>query len=553
MMSRRRLLLAATALALVALAPLSARAADLQTQVRGMVNAANLGQTEVGVLIVDLSTGKTLASINSDEPMIPASNMKLVTTAAALKTLPEGPDFTFRTELRLIAPSDWPVETNPNAPGTPGAGAPPADGAAAQPAPAPANASPASAPSKGYVLVIRGDGDPALGDPVVLAAHGMDVEGLLLAWVNAVKDAKVDAVDRIVVDDRVFDHQFVHPTWPAGQLNRWYCAQVAGVNFYDNCIDVFVEPTKPGQPPSYRLTPGAPFLSVANRAITGEPDFFVVNRKNGSNELMLSGKVKNRRLEAEPITVHDPAVFFAQLLAHRLAEAGVPVSSIARPTVDDTLPDGKAILAVENTLPLVIGRCNKDSQNLFAESLFKRMGRAVTGAPGSFENGSAAVRLFLRDTLGASAASVVVADGSGMSRENRLSPRAFVSLLGSMRSDPDLWPIYRDSLSIDRFDGATKRRFRDVGMKLQGELYPKTGFIAGVCTLSGYLVLAEPDPAATTKREHTIAYSLLFNDIKAPASVADVQRLQDNIVRLIDKLSPAPAPKAPAAQAAAGQ
>lgn len=478
------------------LAP-AARAGEMQGQVRAMVDAADLRQTQVSILIADLASGKRLAQLNPDEPRMPASNMKLLTTAAAVKIL--GPDFVFRTELRLIEPADGPAPQKPST----------------------------AAGPRGATLLIHGDGDPGLADPELLQAHNMDVEQLLQIWVKAVQDAKVQRVERLIVDDRVFDHQFVHPSWPADQLSAWYCAQVAGINFFDNCIDVYAEPTVRGQGAKVRLLPAAPFLVTVNRTVTGNLDRFLVTRKPGGNELTFSGEVKTRRTQSANVTIDDPPMFFAGVLANRLAQAGIPVDSIARPGADETLPAGKTIQAIENTLPLIIQRCNKDSQNLFAESLLKRMGRAVTGAPGSWDNGAAAVRLFLRDQLGTQAAAVSIADGSGMSRDNRLTAGVMVNLLTAMHNDPKLWPVYRDSLSMDHSDGTLKKRFRNVSQKLSGELYPKTGYIHGVCTLSGYLV------APDSKGERAVVFSLLFNDLKAP--VGQIQALQDNLLRLMDR------------------
>ncbi len=502
-------LAALLALGLLVSAP--AQAADLQSQVRALVNAADLRQTDIGICIVDLNTGKRVAQINPDDPLMPASNMKVVTTAAALKTL--GPDFVFRTEMRLVQPEDWKAQANRPLAGT------------------------ASAPASGPVLIIHGDGDPALGDPDLLRLHNLDVEDQLNGFVKAAKSAGLQRVARLVVDDRVFDRDFVHPSWPQGQLSAWYCAQVGGVNFYDNCIDVYAEPTTRGQGAKVRLIPSAPFLPTTNRVVTGNNDRFIVNRKTDTNEITFSGQVKTRRTQATTVTIHDPPIFFAQILADRLGQAGIKVDAITRPDAEESLPAGRAIYAVETTLPLVLQRCNKDSQNLFAESLFKRMGRALTGAPGSWDNGAAAVRRFLSEELQTQSASVSIADGSGMSRDNRVTAGVMVGLLAAMRKDARLWPIFRDSLSINDVEDNLKHRFKDLKRQLTGRLYPKTGYIAGVVTISGYIVV--PDGTG----ERTFAFSLLFNNFRAPITIGHIQDLQDRIILLLDQQG-TPAPEA---------
>ncbi|MCE9592149.1 MAG: D-alanyl-D-alanine carboxypeptidase/D-alanyl-D-alanine-endopeptidase [Planctomycetes bacterium] len=496
--------------------------ADLQEQVRGAINSANIGQTEVSVTVQDLSTGRTLVAINPDEPMLPASNMKLVTTAAALKIL--GPNFVFRTELRRIEPAEW----------TPA----PIDGAA------PGVEAPAQAGTPhGTVLVIKGDGDPGFGDPELLRLHNMDVDQLLQVWVDAVEKAGIKSVERLVVDDRVFDRRFVNAGWPAEQLSSWYCAQVAGINFYDNCIDVFADPGAMSQPPRIRLIPATPYVNVINRASTATVDTFWITRKAESNDVTAWGKLKTRRRQAINVTVHDPPLFFANTLAARLADRGITVGSITRPDADDRLPEGKLLHAVENELGLIVARCNKDSQNLFAESLLKRVGRAVTGEPGSWENGSAAIRLFLRGILGPQAAAVIVADGSGLGRGNRISSRAFVDLLKAMHDDPRVAGVYRNSLSVGGNDGTLERRFHK---DMTSRVYGKSGYINGVSTLSGYLVVPDSSPVG----EHVIAFSFLFNNFKPPVYPHTVKAIQDRLVTILDR-SFNPPTAAPAASPAA--
>lgn len=507
----------------LALAPASR--AGIEDRFRAAINGGDLRQAKVGVLVEDLTTGRTLASINPDEPMIPASNMKLVTSAAAIKVL--GPHFAFRTELRRIEPKDWAVLANENSatPTTPGAAAEPV----------------ASLPT-GTCLVIKGDGDPGLGDPELLRAHNMDVEQFLSLWVDAVEQTGLKTIDQLIADDRVFDRVGVHPTWPSEQLASWYCAEVSGINFYDNCIDVLAEPTKPGQPPRVRVMPATPHIDISNTAQTnGGKDFFI-NRKPNSNAIYVTGGFKARRTQAYNITVHDPAIYFATTLADRLLERGIKVKRITRPGQDDRIPNGQTLLAIENEIGLLAARCNKDSQNLFAESFIKRVGRAVTGQPGSWDNGAASIRLFLRDTLGPQAASVIIADGSGLSRDNRVSPRAFVELLKAMNKDASVASVYRNSLSISGADGTLEKRF---GTKIKGRVYGKSGYIGGVSTLSGYLAIADPN---APNGERLIAFSFLFNFNKT-AGPANYKAVQDKFISILDQdLTPVAPKVTPAAQ-----
>lgn len=489
--------------------------ADETAAVAQIIQAAGLKTTTVAVYARDLTDDRTIVSILPDEAMIPASNMKLVTTAAALDLL--GPDFVFRTTLQRVDRSD---ETPP-------------DRAGAK-----------------VDLLIRGDGDPAFGDPVLLKQDQLNVEDLLSWWVQGVREAGITHVEHLIVDDRVFDRTFVHETWPKDQLNNWWCAPVAGINFYDNTLDVVPEPTTAGQAPRVRLIPEAPFLTTTNRATTSNADTFWISRKPGTNDLTFWGKVKSSRSVAIPVTVHDPPILFAQVLSHRLALAGVRVEAIRRLDLEDPTPNGRVLRTVQSPLPTVLARCNQDSQNLFAEALLKRVGYAFTGAPGSWDNGSAAVRQAIRNRLGPRAVAIKTADGSGMSRENQVTARALVELLESMHNDTRLWPVYRDSLAQGGESGTLERRFgADAGRSnapvVTGTVYGKSGYLNGVSGLSGYLVLPYPDDALTPGR--VIAFSILCNGFKPPLANYHMKAVQDQIVRHLDaRFAAARSPRAAA-------
>lgn len=480
--------------------------ANLQITVDKVLRAAKLRQTKVSLFAVDLKTNETLIHVNADDPMVPASNMKLITTAAALDSL--GPEFIFRTELRVIGPDDWPGKEEQTV---------------------------QFAHQGGTVLLVKGDGDPAFGDPKLLEQyHEMDGERLLGTWVDVVRSAGITHIDQVVIDDGVFDRELVHPSWPDDQLNRWYCAQVAGLNFFDNCLHVYPEPGQLNHSPHIVIRPEVPFLSTTNRATSGMADTFWVNRRMGNNDLTFMGKVKTRRSRPVKVTVHDPPMVFGQILADRLRRAGITVSGVGLAESEVPLPAGQPLHFVQTTLPAVLKRCNKDSHNLFAEALIKRMGHRVTGAPGSWHNGSAAVRIVLRRLLGPRAAVVHIADGSGMSRDNRVTVHILVDLIAAMVKDNKRGPTFVNSLSIAGVDGTLRKRMKE----LAPHLYAKTGYLNGVTALSGLLVLPEAEPAqidgvGDDTLPRSVAFSFLFNDLRPPVYHYQAKALQDELIRLI--------------------
>ena len=472
---------------------------NVETRIEQMFIASDLGNAVAGVCVVDLQTGQTLAEIDADEPMIPASNMKLLTTAAALQLL--GPDFVFKTDLVLIEPDQ------------PGMGG--------------------ELPE----LVIVGDGDPAFGDPVLLEAHGLDFEALITHWVDAIEATGHTRFARLVVDDRVFDRQMIHEEWPADQLRNHYCAQVAGINFCRNTLDVQLIPASvPGQTGVVQLYPSMPFLEIENQLVTDATHSPRLDRILGTNRLRAYGRVAYRATSPYRITFHDPPMLLGELLTSRLLQRGISVDEVVRPNAEDALPEGVVLHRVQTALPLVLQRVNRNSQNMFAEALMKRMGRAVTGSPGSWGNGAAAMRRFLTQTLGARAAVVEIADGSGLSRGNRVTARLLNELLGVMYRDEDAWPVYLSSLAFAGEDAAGQRigagtldgRFR--GLPGGAFVYGKSGYINSVSTLSGYLVLPAETPGGDLR---VFTFSILVNGFGGVASNAEVKDLQDRIVQTI--------------------
>ncbi len=463
----------------------TSRASDLMAEFSQLMSSVKLGRTEVGLSVVRLKDDQTLVSYHADTPMMPASNMKLVTTATALGTL--GPDFRFQTELAVL-------DARPDA----------------------------------AVLLVKGDGDPALGDQRLLQANHLDVEQVLGVLVKAVQGAGIKHVAKLILDDRVFDRQWIHPLWPRNQLGDWYCAPVSGLNFNDNCLNVYAAPAGGGQPPVIQMVPDCPFLHVVNQAMSGGEGNFIA-RLGGKDgwDLLLNGGVRHRSVAPIYLPVPNPPVFFGRILADRLQRAGIGVDALAVPGPDDRLPEGKPIYYLRTSLLAVLHRCDKDSQNLFAECLLKRCGRALTGNPGSWENGAAAVRSFMAQRIGSRAAGLVIVDGSGLSRENRVSPVQLTALLTSMAHDPKLAQPYMESLSVAGEDGTLERRLKS---GLHGEVFGKTGYINGVSTFSGYLLM----PGQTEHRP-VVAFSFMFNHVPGNVSIHDVKKLQDDFVRVMDR------------------
>ncbi len=452
----------------------------LDVDVRNALAAARLGDCAVGVCLIDAATGDTLAGLNAERDFIPASNMKVLTSGAALAIL--GPDFAFRTELALNGPT----------------------------------------------AIVRGAGDPAFADPELLQEMNLSVENLLDAWVKSLKDAGAIGLTELVLDTRVFDDEWVHPTWPADQLNRWYCAEVHGINFHANVLSVFATPMQPGVSPKVRTQPSAPWLTLENQAksVSAGANTLWVSRAADSNRLRLFGDVRWATEKPVEVALHDMPSVFGRLLADRIAAAGLGQPRIRRAAQHEDTSGGQVVAVIRTQMDVILRRCNTDSHNLYAEALIKRLGHEITDQPGTWGTGAAAVRMAVQERLGPSrAASLVIADGSGMSRGNQVSPALVAEWLAAVGSEATISGPLLASLPVGGEDGTLRRRFADT--PLNHEVRAKSGYLNGVSCLSGYVLDSD------TGRK--VAFSVLVNDVPASMPVKRVKDFHEQIAKIADR------------------
>lgn len=473
-----RTAITAAAIVIVALAP-AALAQELNGSISRLLTRHGLTASDVAVSILDADQNRVLAAHNDDKRLIPASNMKLLTSGAAISVL--GPEFAFRTELLR----------------------------------------------DGDRLIIRGDGDPALADPTLLARMGMGVEAFITAWTDAAIESQKEhgPIREVIADDRVFDRDFVHPSWPIEQLNRWYCAQVAGLNFQTNCLNVYARPARSGAPPDYTVEPHSPWIDIENKANSASSgsNTLWASRAHGGNDITLFGAVRWPLESPLEITIHDPPAYLADLVADRLRSRGVPAAVARTANQSERFPEARTIALVRTPIDVALERCNVNSQNLFAEALLKRIGHAVSGQPGTWQNGAAVIRMEITDRLGpADSASVVVADGSGMSRDNRVTTGVLTRWLRSLADDPRTADPFILSLPLAQNDGTLRRRFS--GKALDLEVRAKTGYLREVSSLSGYVI----DPTS----DRRIAFSVIVNGFPKKVPLSTIKKFQEEVAML---------------------
>ncbi|MFN7021015.1 MAG: D-alanyl-D-alanine carboxypeptidase/D-alanyl-D-alanine-endopeptidase, partial [Phycisphaerales bacterium] len=385
-------------------------------------------------------------------------------------------------------------------------------------------------------LVIRGMGDPGLADPELLAKMGTGLDTLLDRIVQLCKEAGASGIREVVLDDRVFDREYVHPDWPREQLHNSYCAQVSGLNFHSNVLNVYVDPP--------RSQPEAPWLIVkrATKKVTeGETELRLDRDRTEPFTYKLSGNVRYNPDFPVQVTVHEPCVMFGKLIADRVVRDGLAAPGVTAATLPVRLaesgeamvdgPGTRLLTTVRTPLATVLERCNVHSDNLYAESLCKLMGHRTTGQPGSWSNGTAVMRMQVQQRLGpAFAQDMILADGSGLSRNNRLTPQLLTRWIASLARDPTYGEAFVRSMA-EIGEGTLRKRFKNA--KLRCEVRGKSGYIRSVRSLSGLVTDRE-----TGQR---IAYSILIDNIPAGAD-ARCKEFHEEVVRLIDVYMTGPAP-----------
>ncbi len=482
---RARRAIALSALAWVA----AAGAYALQDQLGVAAAEARRAATALGVHVIDVETGETVYEYQPDRPRILASNTKLVTSAAALDRL--SPAHYIETALRARGRVENGV-------------------------------------LRGDLAVI-GSGDPAISG----RHYGDDPLHVFRRWGEELRGRGISRVDGdLVLVDGLFDDLEVHPDWPRDQLHKWYEAPVSSLSFNDNCIWLWVTPgERPGDPAHVEVAPDVPTVVVSNTARTtskSRSHSIVVGRQPGSNVINVSGWVYRH---AEPyvvaVSVPRPAQLFGDGLKEGLRQAGVAVAGDV--TIVPRLPAAPwRVLARHRTdLMTVLEVVNKRSQNFYAEALLKLLG-AIDCGEGSWASGARVVAEFLAE-LGIDPASYQYADGSGMSRNNRFTPRQLTSVLRHMyfhrfgreylrslaySGESELDPPWMTSSLSKRMTEASYRH----------NVLAKTGGLNGVSTLSGY---------AKSRSGRLYAFSILCNSIRG---AWHAKRAQDRIVRtLIDR------------------
>ena len=419
----------------------------------------------LGVSVLDLTSGELLASARKDELFMPASNQKLLASAFAMHTL--GGDYQFKTELYVTRSGD---------------------------------------------LVVYGDFDPTLGDPELAKEDGKSIYAEMDRWAAIVKKHLGDKPPgRLFVSG---GSGIYRPrSWKTHQNHLHYQAPAARLNFHRNCFAATFKITN-GVPRAI-ITPQTRFIAVKGAVKLGARQLWSMRPGANDAELAVRGTIKTASPYPQYVAAHHPPLLFARTLAERLIAGGVPFDGLIK-SMDLSRIDRKGAKPVcTTTTPLAraMKRANKDSLNIAAECFLLRCG------DGTWPGSAAVMEQALTKAYGLNADSLVVSDGSGLSRKNLVSPATMTKLLAGVAAQKHA-SVLIDSLARAGIDGTLSRR---MSAACKGRIIGKTGYILKVSCLSGYVLNKSGKPA--------LAFSIMANDM--PGRVAPAKSFQDAVCAIL--------------------
>ena len=464
----------------VSQSPLSLVKKDLRAQFVALAEKNKLRASEVSFSLI--VPGYGTVSHRSEESRTPASTMKLLVAAAAMDLL--GPDHNFVT--RLLGSGDI---------------------------------------REGVLfgnLIVEGRGDPAVcgreksGDPL----------WELRSWVASLRDLGISSIDgKILADDRYLAGSGIHPDWPTNELARWYYAPSGSLNLNDNCLDVQIGPVVNGKV-AVSILPSQPLAQLSNKlkiCVDPKKHLYHIARPGSSWSISVSGRfLATAGARTEYVSVPDPAENFSTIFTQLLQDSGIKVLGNDYPISADLTPseDLMHIDEVNHSLASRLPVMLKNSQNLYAESMFRVLGRE-SGGTGDHASSQIILQNWVAENIPGEFA-VVCRDGSGLSKKNRLTTDFLVKLLGWV--DQQHWSeVFFSALPVSGIDGTLEKRM--TAKSLRGKVYAKTGTLKNASGLAGYLKADQQD--------ESVVFAFLYDG--RPGIVYRARKWQDACLSLIQK------------------
>jgi D-alanyl-D-alanine carboxypeptidase/D-alanyl-D-alanine-endopeptidase (penicillin-binding protein 4) len=439
-------------------------------------------ESKGAVEVVEVASGKVVFAKDADKPLIPASTMKVITAAAALRAL--GPAYRFSTDIYADAPIDAAGVLQGN-------------------------------------LYVRGRGDPTFV-----------VERMWKILADLRAEGLVQVKGDIVFDDTFFDQQSVMPGWNKEKDVREgpsYFSTSSALSLNHNTVTIIVAPgPEVGRPARVQFeTPAKSYIQLDGSVSTGAPGSrrtvdIVREVKLGAMNFIVSGSVPSD----DPMvryyrTVADPTLYFMGAWADLADGMGIKHTGKYRRGV---VPASARLIVQQRSSPLstILMDMNKHSSNFIAEQVLKTIGAETAGVAGDVASGLRYIEEYLAE-IGVTDPSVKLINGSGLSRDARLTASTINTVMRDMALDPRRGQEFLASLSLAGWDGTMWSRLGDDPGRVRG----KTGTIDGVHGLCGYVTAADG---------RAYVFTFLFNDLRGTSAPA--RRLHDRMLRSLYQGAP---------------
>lgn len=447
-------------------------AAKFAARAEALLGTGPASKGEWGLLIVDAESGDTFYEQNADKYFVPASNMKLFTTALALAKL--GPEFRFHTTLETRG----------------------------------------SISSEGVLtgdVVLVGRGDPNLSNRRFPYELKEEFEGqpekVLAELAEALLTKNVKEISGDVIgDDSYFPRDRYPSGWEIDDMVWEYGAAISAIVVDDNTVALTLTPgEQAGNPAQAAVTPATPDFTVKNEVVTSPADVksdLRLTREPGSNLVVVKGTLPAKSAPRKLVlAIAEPAQHAATVLKRLLEERGVKVGGVGKAHHDAGEPAGDPVVLAEHvSVPLgdSVKLINKISQNLHTEMLLRTVARqsGVWQTPDDL----AKVPADFYAAAGIAPGDVIQTDASGLSRHDLVTPRAIVTILAFAQKQPWFGPYYA-SLPVAGVDGTLEDRMKNT--LAAGRIHAKTGSVENVRTLSGF---------AETEGGRRLIFSFLSNN-----------------------------------------
>jgi D-alanyl-D-alanine carboxypeptidase/D-alanyl-D-alanine-endopeptidase (penicillin-binding protein 4) len=450
--------------------------AQLGPRINQILNQPPLETAHVGIVVQtqaeSASDRRLLYDRHRDRLFTPASNVKLLTTAAALHHL--GPQHRLQTTVT-------------------------------------------STPGPGDLAVLQVSGQ---GDPTLTADH-------LQTLAQQLREQGITQVSRLVLDDAHFPGPATNPTWEWGDAQFAYGAPANSLIVNQNAVAVEVSPTQVGQPLAIRWPSGFsawPTLNYTRTVATTPADPLRLWRTGTGDPMQATGEMavgaSPRRLN---LAVLNPAQHFGDALRQALEAESVTVLQTLVTTSSAPTPGDPVATLQSPPLSELLIPTNQDSHNLYAEVLLKTLGVTYSRdrPANASQAGTEAVRALLAD-LGVNSQPLRLADGSGLSRHNLVTPAALVDTLQAMAYHPQ-GDSFRQSLAVAGVSGTLRNRLGNT--PLQGRFQGKTGALTGNVSLSGYVQPPNYQP---------LVFAMVINHANQPAN--QLRETIDQVLQLVGQL-----------------